>query len=352
MKRKFLSLLLISILSPALGNAQDGDVQDAEAATGTTVVLSDQDKQNILQLHNKARCDLAVPAAAMPNVVWNDLLYKVAQNYANKCVFQHNGNRSNEYAALGGKGYVGENIYMISGVKPGVYTTSAINGFVSEKVNFAYMDPSACKKSGSICGCKTGKVCGHYTQVIWDHTTSIACAQADCTNTPLKGQFVVCDYAPGGNYISTEPYISSQVSVNTAACQAAYSNPASADLSFAASSDQDHVATLLDGNPSTFWSPNDTDANPNITLSLNHPLNVDHLKVQWSDANHSAKSVQIEYATQEDGSDLTVLPTQSLSEGAEAKINVNLTQIRLLKIKFLDAYDSKIQVSGLEPVYR
>lgn len=338
MKRNFLIRLLpfIIVSLPVIG------------ASGTTVELSAQDKKNVLDMHNKTRCDLSTPAAAMPNLLWNDLLYQVAQNHANKCVFAHNGDRSSQYAALGGKGYVGENIYMISGVKAGVYLTQALNSFASEKVNFSYMSPSACKRSGSICGCLPSKVCGHYTQMIWDHTTTVACAQADCRNTSLKGQFVVCDYAPGGNYISTEPYISSTMPINTAACQAVYSNQLATNATLQASSNQDHLASLMDGNSTTFWSPQDNDPNPTITLSLKKPQSIEDLTIQWTDEEHAAKSIQVEYATQADGSDMKVVASQALSMEKSAKLSLHLSQVKMIKLQFLDAYGTKIQVSSLE----
>src|SRR5688572_20507952 len=64
----------------------------------------------ILAEHNAARCDVSPPAVTMPELVWDPVLAQVAQNYANQGVFEHNGNRTSEYAALGGSGYVGENI--------------------------------------------------------------------------------------------------------------------------------------------------------------------------------------------------------------------------------------------------
>ena len=49
-------------------------------------------------------------ASNMEAVVWDDKLQLVAQNYANKCVWEHNAERSSDYQAAGGTGYVGENL--------------------------------------------------------------------------------------------------------------------------------------------------------------------------------------------------------------------------------------------------
>ena len=48
-----------------------------------------------------------MPAVTMPDLVWDDDLETVATNYANECKWAHNGDRTTDYSAVGGSGYVG-----------------------------------------------------------------------------------------------------------------------------------------------------------------------------------------------------------------------------------------------------
>lgn len=56
---------------------------------------------------------------------------------------------------------------------------------------------------------------GHYTQMLWSDTTDLGCAAAYYTTKPEIGNDIVkkwhniifvCNYAPGGNYISLPVY--------------------------------------------------------------------------------------------------------------------------------------------------
>lgn len=87
------SLFFIFIVFPMVGNTGPENASlDLEA--NSTVNLNDRDKYSVVDLHNRVRCQLQVPATTMPGMVWNERLYLVAQNHANKCVFEHNANRS------------------------------------------------------------------------------------------------------------------------------------------------------------------------------------------------------------------------------------------------------------------
>ncbi len=340
----FSLLFFIQIVFPIIGNTASEN-SNVNQDPNSTVTITDRDKYSVVDLHNRVRCQLRAPASAMPNVAWNERLYQVAQNHANKCVFAHNANRSSDYAALGGQGYVGENIFAIGPTGPSHFLATAINAFASEKANFSYVPSSACTRN--VCGCQTFENCGHYSQLIWADSTTVACAQSDCSNTPLGGQFVVCNYAPGGNYIGVEPYAVSSLPVDTAACQAARFIPLTFLSTLSGSSNQNQLPNILDEKSATFWTPTDADTQPYITLVFEQPLNVKNIRVRWSNINYSAETVRIEYSTQANGSNLKSLPTQTLPFNINATINVNLTQIRFLKINFLDTCNLKIQLASL-----
>ncbi len=159
--------------------------------------LTDVDKTNILDYHRQVRVSAFgnVPEATM---TWDDKLSKVAENWANRCQWSHNAGRTIDYAAQGGSGYVGENIAFYT--TPSPFTPlDMVKSWANEKKDFTY--PTTCS---------SGKVCGHYTQMIWKSTSRVGCAQANCPS--LSGipygntRFVVCDYAPGGNYVGKAPY--------------------------------------------------------------------------------------------------------------------------------------------------
>jgi pathogenesis-related protein 1 len=54
--------------------------------------------------------------------------------------------------------------------------------------------------------CKSGAQCGHYTQIVWADTQRVGCGVATCNMLGTRGQFVVCDYEPPGNFVGQKPY--------------------------------------------------------------------------------------------------------------------------------------------------
>ncbi|XP_038719539.1 pathogenesis-related protein 1C-like [Tripterygium wilfordii] len=52
--------------------------------------------------------------------------------------------------------------------------------------------------------CNPNQKCGHFTQIVWRTTERIGCARVEC-KCSKGGWFVVCEYDPPGNYISSGP---------------------------------------------------------------------------------------------------------------------------------------------------
>jgi len=144
----------------------------------------------LLALHNQERCAVSPTAASMPAIGWDPLLAMVAQSYANGCVLMHNGDRSTQYQALGGMGYVGENIAWGSG-SPSLAFLAQL--WANEEASWTYAPIDTMNVLTT----------GHYTQMIWADTLFVGCGAANCA--PYT--FLVCDYAPGGNYIGETPYV-------------------------------------------------------------------------------------------------------------------------------------------------
>jgi uncharacterized protein YkwD len=148
------------------------------------------ERDALLALHNDERCAVDPTAAAMPALEWDPLLASVAQSYASGCVTQHNASRSAQYQALGGSGYVGENIAWGTG------------GFSLEFLAQLWANEQALWSHGPVTNANVADV-GHYTQMIWANTTGVGCGAASCGGT----RFLVCNYAPGGNYLNQAPYV-------------------------------------------------------------------------------------------------------------------------------------------------
>jgi hypothetical protein len=147
--------------------------------------------------HNQARSGPLnpPPSPALPPVSWDGVLADSVYNYAIGCqgtmgLLSHNDNRSADYQALGGSGYVGENIYGSSGNN--ATPADAMTLWMKEAPNYDYA-------SGAI-----GNA-GHYTQVVWRASVRIGCAIVDCPALTYHNT-VICDYAPGGNISGQRPY--------------------------------------------------------------------------------------------------------------------------------------------------
>jgi len=146
--------------------------------------------------HNQARSGPLnpPPSPALPPVSWDGVLADSVYNYAIRCqgtmgLLSHNANRSADYQALGGDGYVGENIYGSTG---NATPADAMTLWMKEAPDYDYA-------SGDI-----GSA-GHYTQVVWRASVRIGCAIVDCPALTYHNT-VICDYAPGGNISGQRPY--------------------------------------------------------------------------------------------------------------------------------------------------
>ena len=123
------------------------------SAQNQALPLTQQEKTQIVQAHNTCRNNVNPPAQNMVDLVWDDQLANIAQNYVNQCIgtvlVNHNSNRGVGYPTS-----VGENIYASTGQITNM--ANVVNSWDSEKKDYNYDTNS----------CKSGAVCGHYTQVV------------------------------------------------------------------------------------------------------------------------------------------------------------------------------------------
>jgi hypothetical protein len=153
-------------------------------------------KTKILNRHNRLRS-----FGGLKKMKWNKKIAANAKKWAEKlkktknCNMMHSSSSSRKN--VGGFSYLGENLYWSWGSSPSKVDANmakkAVNSWYSEIRDFKY------SKKGVICPKRNKKgMIGHFTQVMWDKSTSLGCAAAQCGGG--KTTVVVCQYGPGGNF--------------------------------------------------------------------------------------------------------------------------------------------------------
>jgi uncharacterized protein YkwD len=140
-------------------------------------------------------------------VYWNTSLADYAQNWANKCHWEHSHGPSGENLA---QGYVD--------------VTSSVDAWGNERALYSWK------------GTQTGfsEATGHFTQLVWKDTTSVGCAAVDChdmSGSNIQGVFLVCEYWPAGNIVGEndqffEENVGQQVNQGAGFNVASATNPA------------------------------------------------------------------------------------------------------------------------------
>jgi len=187
---------LFILVSGCSGASSKGGGATDGALTGTNP-LTQEVIDAFVTAHNAARSGPLTPTPnpALPLVSWDPILADSAYNYTVLCqgssgLLDHNANRSTDYQALGGSGYVGENIYATTANT--VAPADAVSVWMGEASQFDYTADNI------------GDA-GHYTQVVWRASIHIGCAIVDCPSLTYHDS-LLCDYSPGGNITGQEPY--------------------------------------------------------------------------------------------------------------------------------------------------
>lgn len=144
--------------------------------------------QALLDAHNAARAAASpTPSPALSPVTWSTSLASTAQDWAERCVFEHS------------EGNLGENLAVFSPRDVDANTgAEVVELWASEVADYNYGGNS----------CAAGAQCGHYTQLVWRDTERVGCGVAECDNIPDfgPGTLWVCNYDPAGNYVGEKPY--------------------------------------------------------------------------------------------------------------------------------------------------
>ncbi|XP_065189472.1 peptidase inhibitor 16-like [Sycon ciliatum] len=161
----------------------------------------------MLAAHNNARATASpTPCTQLTNLTYSPALARVAQAYSDRCIYEHNANRTTD--AGGAFRYVGENLYLSVSHSPASSDpVASVTAWDSEKVDYDL----------ATLVCTPGKMCGHYTQLVWNGTTQVGCGATMCKTANLPGQnfnptrfphayLVTCNYGVGGNFRGQSPY--------------------------------------------------------------------------------------------------------------------------------------------------
>jgi len=187
-------LLFLSVPVHSASSSVASDVGSKSRLLVDGGVLTEADKQELLELHNMQRSITALgdtgsqpPAKDMVELVWDEDIASGAKAWADNCNFAHDdsGYGENLYTSYSS----GDNLDNIQSLLTGV------GKWYDEHVDYNY-DSGSC-----------GDVCGHYTQNVWAKSTKLGCGYAECENIPGWYQVIlVCRYDPRGNYIGEKPY--------------------------------------------------------------------------------------------------------------------------------------------------
>lgn len=140
----------------------------------------------LLDAHDLARSTASpAPATPLPAMQWDDDAAALAQDWAERCVFEHRQPNS-----------LGENLALFS--NPEVAPEEVVKIWADEAPDYDYENND----------CTPGAQCGHYTQIVWRDTTKLGCGVAICDDVAGfgAGSLWVCNYDPPGNFIGERPY--------------------------------------------------------------------------------------------------------------------------------------------------
>ncbi|XP_063988419.1 uncharacterized protein LOC135168315 [Diachasmimorpha longicaudata] len=168
--------------------------------------LNQNEKTAILNRHNQWRANVArggerrgnkgpQPAARnLGPLRWNNEIAEIAQRWADQCNYRHD-----ECRNAADNTHVGQNIAYV-GWSDGWHEESLLE-MVDNWYNEVKDFDKNMVKSLHLPPVPPGPKLGHYTQMVWAKTTSVGCG---ASRYKKKGEFyktyLVCNYAPGGNY--------------------------------------------------------------------------------------------------------------------------------------------------------
>lgn len=151
---------------------------------GKSVPLTEEDKEEIVMLHNAYRRNATPPAANMRMMQWDEDLAEVAQAYGNLCKMEHGLPDYPEYHSETGQSlYKGQSNLTSRGI-------------------WLWYDERRFLDFRSL-NCSISE-CGHYIQLMWAMTYLVGCALSQCGRSVYM---FTCHYYPQGYVSGVQPYL-------------------------------------------------------------------------------------------------------------------------------------------------
>lgn len=156
--------------------------------------FSQEEKDNMLHLHNAYRSLVRPYASDMVEMQWDDDIAAFAQEWANECTATHRPNRDlSPYINMG------ENLYWWFS---GSYNEAKAVKYWWDELQYYDMDGHSCEKH---------EVCGHYITMVWAKSEKLGCGVARChrledmSYIERESYYFVCSYS--GRFVSkNKPY--------------------------------------------------------------------------------------------------------------------------------------------------
>eukprot|EP00746_Dinoflagellata_sp_MGD_P122136 gnl/MRDRNA2_/MRDRNA2_57104_c0_seq1.p1 gnl/MRDRNA2_/MRDRNA2_57104_c0~~gnl/MRDRNA2_/MRDRNA2_57104_c0_seq1.p1 ORF type:complete len:299 (+),score=48.36 gnl/MRDRNA2_/MRDRNA2_57104_c0_seq1:107-1003(+) len=179
-------------------------------------------KEDIIRGHNVVR-----KRAGLESIEWSSALEKLAAHRLTElvnggCYIKHS-STNYRWTAAGFK-YVGENLYKVINMEPtGVDVADAWYAEIDD-YTYGIVGQDCVKKK---CRDRSSPPCaiGHFTQMMWQRTTHLGCARAECPNESKKTFLAICHYGPGGNiggFMPFESNIASNIGFRSKLCKESY----------------------------------------------------------------------------------------------------------------------------------
>ena len=165
-----------------------------------SLLLSDDLKQMVVDLHNVLRGDVNPPAVDMLKLTWDNELAMLAQSWADTCTADH----PDLARLVPDRFLVGQNLVYTnntSKIDLSMFFQYGITIWFNERDRYLFGVDYQSQMDDFV----EGEVeIGHYTQMAWSQTYKVGCAATDCGQM----RYAVCNYGPQGNILPfTRPYV-------------------------------------------------------------------------------------------------------------------------------------------------